>query len=77
MALDIQAKIAELAGKIGGDTKLLENFKKDPLVCVRQLLSGIDLPQDALVTITKGIEAKLGLEKGSLLDKIKALFGKK
>lgn len=77
MAIDIKAKAAELLAKITGDKDLLAKFKKDPLVCVRELLSGIDVPQDALTTITEEIKKAIGGDKTGIIAKIKAFFKKK
>lgn len=73
----ILSKVDELAKKIGADKNLLANFTKDPVKTLEGLL-GIDLPDDQINAVIKGIKAKLDLDKaGDLLSSIGGLFGKK
>ena len=80
--MDIKKKIAELAEKLLSDEKIMESFKKDPITTIEKLI-GIDLPNDQIEAIVKGVQAKLGLEKlgiddiGDVLNFAGKLFGKK
>ena len=64
MALDIKAKITELVDKIQKDPKMLENFEKEPVKTVEDLV-GVDLPDDQINPIVDGIKAKLNLDKAA------------
>ena len=80
--MDIKKKIEELVKKLLSDEKLMASFKKDPISTIEKLI-GIDLPNDQIEAIAKGIQAKLGLEKlgiddiGDVLNLAGKLFGKK
>ena len=74
--MDIKEKIQELVEKIQSQPKLLESFKSQPIPTVEKLL-GVDLPDEKLQELVKGIQAKLDLDKlGSALGGLKGLFGK-
>ena len=76
--MDIEKIIKELIEKITKDNKLLESFKKDGIKTVKNLLK-IDLSEDQVKTIVKGISAKIKLDNaqdllkgaGDLLGKLK------
>ena len=80
--MDIKKKIEELVKTLLSDEKLMASFKKDPISTIEKLI-GIDLPNDQIEAIAKGIQAKLGLEKlgiddiGDVLNLAGKLFGKK
>lgn len=75
--MDIKEKIEELVGKLKADGNLLESFKKEPVKTLEKLL-GVDLPDDKMEELVKGIQAKLNLDQiGSTLGGLKNLFGKK
>ena len=72
--MDIKAKIEELTKKITSDKTVMENFKKNPIKTVEDLI-GIALPDEQIAKIAEGIKAKIGLDKiGGALG---GLFGKK
>lgn len=74
MAFDVKEKIEELAKKVKDDPALAENFKKDPIKTVEDLL-GIDLPDDQLKPLVAGIQAKLAASHvGDKLEGLKKLF---
>ena len=75
--MDIKKNIEELVKKLLSDEKLMANFKKDPISTVEKLI-GIDLPNDQIEAVVKGIQAKLGLEKLGIndLDDVMNLAGK-
>ena len=71
---DLKAKIEEIVKKIQSDSSIEENFKKNPVKTVENLV-GIDLPDDKINAIVDGVKAKLLADNaGGILDKIKGLF---
>ena len=74
MAIDIKAKIEEIAKKIASDKELQEMFQKEPTKAVEKLL-GVDLPDDLIEKIVAGVKAKLTADKVSgALGALKKLF---
>ena len=75
--MDIKKEIEKLVKKLLSDEKLMASFKKDPISTVEKLI-GIDLPNDQIEAVVKGIQAKLGLEKLGIndLDDVMNLAGK-
>lgn len=72
--MDIKAQITAAVEKITKDQKLQEQFKKEPIKTVEQVL-GVDLPDDALNKIVDGVKAKISLDKASgVVDSLKKLF---
>lgn len=72
--MDIKAQITTAVEKITKDPKMLEQFKKDPVKAVEQVL-GVDLPDDVLNQIVDGVKAKVSLDKASgVVDSLKKLF---
>ena len=80
--MDIKKKVEELVKKLLSNEKLMASFKKDPISTIEKLI-GVELPNDQIEAIAKGIQAKLGLEKlgiddiGDVLNLAGKLFGKK
>ena len=71
---DIKEKIEELDEKIMKDTALQAQFKKDPVKAVEKLL-GVDLPDDVIDKVVKGVQAKVSVDKVSgAVDALKKLF---
>lgn len=79
--MDIQKIITDVLQKLTNDKALKENFLKDPVKVVEKL-TGIDLPDDQIDAIIKGIKAKLDVDdvakkaKG-IMGVMSGLFGKK
>ena len=74
MAIDIKAKIEEIAKKIASDKELQAQFKTEPTKAVEKLL-GVDLPDDLVEKIVEGVKAKLTADKLSgALGSLKKLF---
>lgn len=74
--MDIKQKIEELVKKIQSDPAMLEKFRKEPVKTVEGIL-GVDLPDDQIEKLVKGVQAKLDLDKiGGALGGLKGLFGK-
>lgn len=79
--MDIQKIISDVLAKLQADDNLLENFKSNPTKTLEKLI-GIDLPDEQIDAVVKGVMAKISLddvaEKASgLLGKLGGLFGKK
>ncbi len=70
--MDIQKIINDVVAKLKGDDKLLESFKQNPTKVLEKLVN-IDLPDDKIAPIVKGILAKLNLD--DLADKAEGLMG--
>ena len=76
MAVDIKKKKEKAVDLLTKDENLMENFKKDPIKTVEKLLN-VDLPDELLENVVKGIKAKIDLDKvGDVLGKLGGLFGK-
>lgn len=72
--MDIKAQITAVVEKITKDQKLQEQFKKEPVKAVEQVL-GVDLPDDVINKIVDGVKAKLTADKASgVVDSLKKLF---
>lgn len=65
--MDMKAQITTAVEKITKDPKLQEQFKKDPIKTVEQVL-GVDLPDDVVNKVVDGVKAKISV------DKLKKLF---
>ncbi len=74
--MDIKEKIEQVAKKLLSDKKLMEKFEKNPVKVIEELV-GIDLPDDLVNDLIKGIKAKISLDKvGDALEGLGKLFGK-
>ena len=72
--MDIKAQITAVVEKVTKDPQMLEQFKKDPVKAVEQVL-GVDLPDDAVQKVVDGVKAKISVDKASgVVDSIKKLF---
>lgn len=79
--MDIQKIISDVLAKLQSDDNLKENFKNNPTKVLEKLV-GIDLPDDKIDAVIKGIMAKLNLddlaEKAEgVMGALGGLFGKK
>ena len=61
--MDIMAKVNELVEAITKDDKLMAQFKKDPVQAVRGLVKDLDLDDEVLDKLVKGIQGKIGADK--------------
>lgn len=60
--------------KIKSDPKLLADFQSEPVKAVEKLL-GVDLPDDVIDKVVKGVQAKVSVDKVSgAVDALKKLF---
>lgn len=72
--MDVKAQITTAVEKISKDQALQEQFKKDPVKAVEQVL-GVDLPDDVLNKVVDGVKAKLSLDKAAgVVGSIKKMF---
>ena len=76
MAVDIKAKIEQIAKKLMNDKTLMSRFEKNPTSVVEEYV-GIDLPDDVVNKLIEGIKAKITADKvGDALEGLGKLFGK-
>ena len=74
--MDIKEKIEAVVKKLMADKNLMEKFEKNPVKVIEELV-GIDLPDDLVNDLIKGIKAKISLDKvGGALEGLGKLFGK-
>jgi len=77
MALDIKAKIEQIAKKLMSDKTLMQRFEKNPASVIEEYV-GVDLPDELVNQIVDGVKAKLTADKvGDALEGLGKLFGKK
>jgi len=79
--MDIQKIITDVLNKLQNDNGLLAKFKANPTKTIEGLI-GIDLPDEQIDAVVKGVMAKIDIEDVAkqatgLLGKLKGLFGKK
>lgn len=76
MAIDIKELIEKAVELLTKDENLMDNFKKEPIKTIEKLLN-VDLPDEMLESVVKGVKAKIDLDKvGDVLNKLGGLFGK-
>lgn len=72
--MDIKEQITKAVEQITKDKDMQEQFKKEPVKTVEQVL-GVDLPDDMLEKVVEGVKAKVSLDKASdVMGSIKKLF---
>ena len=72
--MDIKAQVTTAVEKITKDPQMQEQFKKDPIKTVEQVL-GVELPDDVLNKVVDGVKAKVSMDKASgVVDSLKKLF---
>lgn len=75
--MDIAKIVADAVKKLTQDKNLLEEFKKNPAKTLEKKL-GIDLPDEQINAVIKGIEAKLNVDDAvSAAGKLLGMLGKK
>ena len=71
---ELKNQISAVVAKIQKDPNIAENFKKNPVKTVEDLI-GVDLPDDKINAVIDGVKAKLLADTASgMMDKIKGLF---
>ena len=70
--MDIQKIINDAIAKLKADDNLLENFKTNPTKVLEKLV-GVDLPDDKIDAVVKGIMAKLNID--DLAEKAEGIMG--
>ena len=74
--MDIKEKIEKAVKKLLSDKNLMEKFEKNPVKVIEDLF-GVDLPDDLVNELIKGIKAKITADKvGDALEGLGKLFGK-
>ena len=72
--MDIKEQVERIVEKIQKDKALQAQFKKDPVKAVEKLL-GVDLPDDIVDQVVKGVKGKMTADKlGGAVDVLKKLF---
>ena len=79
--MDIQKIISDVLEKLQNDDGLLTKFKANPTKTIEGLI-GVDLPDEQIDAIVKGVMAKINVEDvakkaSGILGAIKGLFGNK
>lgn len=74
--MDIKEQVTKAVEKIAKDKALQEQFQKEPVKALETVL-GVDLPDEIVEQVIKGVKAKLTTEKVSdAVDSLKCLFNK-
>lgn len=75
--MDIAKIITEAVNKLMKDEALMKAFKADPIGTVEKKL-GIDLPDEQIQAVVKGIRAKIDVDDAlGAASKLMGLLGKK
>ena len=80
MSENITKYVEQIVSKLTGNNGLIEQFKKNPVKIVTDIL-GIKLDENILQAVIKAVQGKLNIEDvaknaGGILAKLKSLFGK-
>ncbi|MBR4538250.1 MAG: hypothetical protein IKO52_05325 [Clostridia bacterium] len=80
MSENITKYVEQVVAKLTGNNSLIEQFKKNPVKIVTDIL-GIKLDDQLIQAIIKAVQGKLNIQEvaqnaGGILNKIKGLFGK-
>ena len=80
MSQDITKYVEQVVSKLTGNNSLIEQFKKNPVKIVTDIL-GIKLDDQLIQAIIKAVQGKLNIQDvvenaGGILGKLKGLFGK-
>ena len=70
--MDVKEQVMKAVEKISKDKELQEQFRKEPVKALESIL-GIDLPEEAIDQVVKGVKAKLTTDR--LSDSVDALKG--
>ena len=74
--MDFKKKVEELVEKIQKNPKILEDFQKNPIKVIEDIV-GIDLPDDDVKKLAELVKAKIDMDKvGNLLGGLGGLFKK-
>ena len=74
--MEIKEKIEQAAKKLLSDKNLMKKFETNPVKVIEELI-GVDLPDDLVNDLIKGIKAKIAADKvGDALGTLGKLFGK-
>lgn len=74
--MDIKDQITKAVDKITKDKKLQEQFQKEPVKALENIL-GVDLPDNVVEQVIQGVKAKLAADKVSgALDSLKGFIKK-
>ena len=72
--MDIKEQVTKAVEKITKDKKLQEQFKTEPAKALENVL-GVDLPDEIIDQVIKGVKAKMTTDKVSdAVDSLKGLL---
>lgn len=72
--MDIKEQVTKAVEKITTDKNLREQFQKEPVKALENIL-GVDLPDEIVEQVIKGVKAKLTTDKVSgAVDSLKGLL---
>ena len=79
--MDIQKIISDVLEKLQNDNDLLAKFKESPAKTIEGLI-GIDLPDEQIDAVAKGVMAKISFDEvagqaSNLMGKLGGILGKK
>jgi len=75
--MDIKKEIEKIVKKLLSDKDLMEKFEKNPAKVIEEYI-GVELPDEQVNALIKGIQAKITAEKvGDTLGALGGLFGRK
>ena len=73
--MDIMNKVNELVEVITKNEDLMDNFKKEPVKVIKDLVKELDLEDEILEKLAKAVEGKINVDKAAnLLGGLKKLF---
>lgn len=74
--MDVKDQVAKMVDKITKDKKLQEQFQKEPVKALENVL-GVDLPDGVVEQVIQGVKAKLVADKASgVVDSLKGFMKK-
>ena len=74
--MDVKEQIMKVVDKISKDKELQEQFQKEPVKALENIL-GVDLPDGVVEQVIQGVKAKLATDKVSdAVDSLKGLIKK-
>ena len=72
--MEILEQVNKVIDTLKDSDELKNSFRKDPVKTVEKLL-GVDLPDDVIDKVVKGVQAKISVDKVSgAVDALKKLF---
>ena len=70
---NLKEKITEIVEKVKNNPDFATKFQENPVKAAEEIV-GVDLPDDKINGMLEAINAKISLDNGGILGKIKGLF---